>query len=197
MPLLHKDLPVISFTDSQAFYDWLAQNHTQTTGFWLRYFKKASGVKTIVHTDAVDMALCWGWIDGLINKYDEISYVVRFTPRRPKSIWSKVNVAKVERLISENLMKPPGLKLVEEAKSDGRLDAAYEGQGHMKVPQDFIELLKENKPAYDFFLTLDKANLHAISFRLSTTLDKEKRAKKMQQILIKLHNNVHFHNQKK
>lgn len=193
---IYKNIPVLSFSEANELYIWLSQNHTQTTGFWLRYFKKGSGVQTIVHTDAIDMALCWGWIDGLINKYDEISYVVRFTPRRAKSVWSKVNVTKVERLIAQDIMQPPGLKLVNEAKADGRWNIAYEGQGKMKTPQDFIKLLQQDLAAYSFYQTLDKANLYAIGFRLSTIVDKDKRIKKMHQIIAQLHNKIFFHKPK-
>jgi uncharacterized protein YdeI (YjbR/CyaY-like superfamily) len=111
--LIHKDLPVFSFTSEAEFDSWLSQHYTDTTGFWLRYYKKGSNRETITHDKAVDVALCWGWIDGLSNKYDEISYLVRFTPRRPKSIWSKVNVAKVEKLTEAGRMQPSGMAQVE------------------------------------------------------------------------------------
>jgi uncharacterized protein YdeI (YjbR/CyaY-like superfamily) len=92
---------------------------------WLRIYKKNSGIETVSYPTSVDMALCWGWIDGLTNKYDEVSYLVRFTPRRPKSVWSKINVAKVERLIAQDLMQPTGLEHIVSAKKDGRWDKAY------------------------------------------------------------------------
>jgi uncharacterized protein YdeI (YjbR/CyaY-like superfamily) len=194
--LIHKGLPVLSFEDGHEFYVWLAKHHTQTTGFWLRYYKKSSGVQTIIHDTAVDMALCWGWVDGLINKYDDISYVVRYTPRRQKSIWSKVNVAKVEKLIAQDLMQPPGLVHVTAAKKDGRWDNAYEPASKMTVPEEFIKLIKKDKVAYEFYKTLDKANLYAIGFRL-TIKDPIKFHKKMVQIIDQLHNQVYFHSPKK
>jgi uncharacterized protein YdeI (YjbR/CyaY-like superfamily) len=123
--LFHKDLPIISFSDGHEFYVWLAQNHTTVNAIWLRIYKKNSGIETVSYPASVDMALCWGWIDGLTNKYDEVSYLVRFTPRRPKSVWSKINVAKVERLIAQDLMQPPGLEHIVSAKKDGRWDKAY------------------------------------------------------------------------
>lgn len=123
--LFHKDLPVYAFPDQQSFHDWLDKNYSQQTGFWMRLYKKATNIPTIDMGDAVDEALCYGWIDGLINAYDAESYLVRFTPRRPKSVWSKVNVAKVEKLLSEGRMRPSGLLHVEAAKADGRWDAAY------------------------------------------------------------------------
>jgi uncharacterized protein YdeI (YjbR/CyaY-like superfamily) len=195
--LTHKDLPVLSFPDSHEMYVWLAQNHNQTTGFWLRYYKKGSGIATVVHTNAVDMALCWGWIDGLINKYDDVSYVVRFTPRRAKSIWSKVNVAKVERLIAQDLMQTSGLAHIEAAKADGRWDTAYEPSSKMIVPADFLLELEKDKVAHDFFLILDKTNLYPIGFRLTPIIDPVKRSKKISQIIAQLHSNIYFYPPKK
>ena len=121
----HKDLPVYSFASQQDFDDWLSENCARETGFWLRYYKKATKKPTVHSSEAVDVALCYGWIDGLLNTYDEESYLVRFTPRRPKSVWSKVNVAKVEKLIAEGRMQPSGLVHVDSAKADGRWAAAY------------------------------------------------------------------------
>ena len=113
--MTHKDLPVVSFTNADEFYSWLSKHHDTEKAFWLRYYKKGSQKPTIVHTDAVDVALCWGWIDGLANAYDAESYLVRFTPRRAKSIWSKINVEKVARLIAEKKMQPQGMVHVETA----------------------------------------------------------------------------------
>lgn len=121
----HKELPVYSFTSQADFEKWLSKNFKRETGFWLRFYKKATNIPTVQVGEAVDVALCYGWIDGLLNSYDNESYLVRFTQRRPKSVWSKVNVAKVEKLISEGRMQPSGLAHVESAKQDGRWDAAY------------------------------------------------------------------------
>jgi len=123
--LTHKELPVYSFSNAAEFEKWLSKNHEQNTGFWFRFYKKATNIPTVQMGDAVDIALCWGWIDGLINGYDEQSYLIRFTPRRPKSVWSKINVAKVEKLIAEGRMQPSGLIHVNNAKADGRWDKAY------------------------------------------------------------------------
>ncbi len=192
--LIHKELPVISFASEAEFDAWLSQHHTEEKGFWLRYFKKGSNKETITHDQAVDVALCWGWIDGLSNKYDDISYLVRFTPRRPKSIWSKVNVAKVEKLIQAARMQPSGLAQVEKAKADGRWDKAYEPASKMEVPPDFIELIKKDPETYTFYQTLDKANLYAIGFRLSTIIDPKKRAAKMEQLADMLKRKDKIHN---
>ena len=123
--LTHKDLPVYAFETEADFWNWLSKNYQQTTSFWLRFYKKESKVPSIHYDEALDVALCFGWIDGLANKYDEESYLVRYTPRRPKSVWSKINVAKVEKLIAEKRMQPSGLAQVESAKKDGRWAAAY------------------------------------------------------------------------
>lgn len=121
----HKELPVYSFESKQDFWDWLSDNYQSTTGFWLQFYKKASKIRTVEYVDAIEVALCFGWIDGLLNSYDDTSYLLRFTQRRPKSVWSKVNVAKVEKLISEGRMQPSGLSHVNSAKEDGRWAAAY------------------------------------------------------------------------
>jgi uncharacterized protein YdeI (YjbR/CyaY-like superfamily) len=121
----HKDLPVYSFKTEADFLNWLSKNHDTSNGFWLHFYKKATKILSVDYPKAVDVALCYGWIDGLLNSYDDKSYLVRFTPRRPKSVWSKVNVAKVEKLIAEKRMQTSGLAQVESAKKDGRWAAAY------------------------------------------------------------------------
>ena len=123
--LTHKDLPVYSFETEEDFWNWLSNNYQQPTSFWLRFYNKESKVPSIHYDEAVDVALCFGWIDGLSNKYDEESYLVRYTPRRPNSVWSKINVAKVEKLITQGRMQASGLAKVDAAKEDGRWKAAY------------------------------------------------------------------------
>jgi uncharacterized protein YdeI (YjbR/CyaY-like superfamily) len=123
--LTHNDLPIYSFENEADFWNWLSKNYQQSTSFWLRFYKKESKVPSIHYDEAVDVALCFGWIDGLANKYDEESYLVRYTPRRPKSVWSKINVAKVNKLIDQKRMQPSGLAKVDAAKEDGRWKAAY------------------------------------------------------------------------
>lgn len=184
--MTHKDLPVFSFATADEFYAWLSKHHDTEKGFWLRYFKKASGKATIMHTDAVDVALCWGWIDGLINAYDAESYVVRFTPRRPKSIWSKVNVEKVERLITEKRMQPQGLVHVQAAKNDGRWDAAYAPPSTMQIPEEFIALVKTDHKAWEAYQTKNKAKLFAIGFQLATAKTIETKERRMQRLFEQL-----------
>src|SRR5688500_17922185 len=116
-----KDAPILSFASASAWKKWLAANHAKSDGIWLRMFKKESGEKTVTYAEALDEALCYGWIDGQKKKFDEASWIQRFTPRRAKSIWSKRNIEHVERLTNEKRMKAAGLKAFEEAKQDGRL----------------------------------------------------------------------------
>jgi uncharacterized protein YdeI (YjbR/CyaY-like superfamily) len=192
--LIHKQLPVISFKTAERFYAWLKVNHAKEQGFWLRFYKKNSGVASLVRDEAVDTALCWGWIDGLINKYDDESYLLRFTPRRPKSIWSKINVGKIEKLTKLGLMQPSGLAQVEKAKADGRWDRAYEPPSKITVPEDFIKLIKKDKIAYSFYLALNKTNTYAIAFRLATIVNPDKRKQKMNQLFEMLKNKKAIYN---
>lgn len=186
--LIHKNLPVIAFANQAQFENWLEKNYTQETGIWIRFYKVDSKIETISTKDAVQTAICWGWIDGLINKYDDVSYLLKFTPRRPKSVWSKINVENVEKLIKEGRMKSSGLQKVEEAKLDGRWDRAYEPPSKMEVPADFLDLVKQDFEAYSFYQTLNKTYLYSIAFRLVTTINQQKREEKKQAFLAMLKN---------
>jgi len=128
----HKNLPVYSFKTGADLLNWLSKNHQISTGFWLHFYKKATKIPSVDYSESVDAALCYGWIDGLLNPYDDESYLVRFTHRRPSSVWSKVNVAKAEKLIAEKRMQPSGLAEIESAKLDGRWAAAYSGKNQAK-----------------------------------------------------------------
>lgn len=178
------EIPIISFTSPKQWKDWLASNFaTSSNGIWLRIFKKDSGQTTITYEEALDEALCFGWIDGQKKSYDEKSWLQKFTPRRSKSIWSKRNKSKVARLIEEKRMQPSGLKEIEAAKKDGRWDKAYDSPGQMKIPADFLSVLKKDRQAYEFFKTLNKANTYAIAWRLETAKKPETRQKRMQVLL--------------
>jgi uncharacterized protein YdeI (YjbR/CyaY-like superfamily) len=193
--LKHKDLFVLSFKNQALFEKWLEKNFDKSKAMWLRFYKKGSGIETINYTEAVDSAICYGWIDGLVNTYDKDSYVQRFTPRKSKSLWSKINVEKVEKFLKEKRMKPSGIKLVEEAKKNGSWDKAYAGQSKMEIPADFLKLLqkKENKEALDFFKTFNKPNLYAVYIRLHTTADVQKRENKMLKFIEQFKNKKSFH----
>lgn len=179
-------LKIRAFADKSAFYDWLLANHSTEPGLWVRYYKKASGVQTIVWEEAVEVALCFGWIDGIANKYDEDSYINRFVPRRTRSLWSKKNCQTVERLIETGLMQPAGLAEVDRAKADGRWDAAYDSPKNMKVPKDLIKDLESNPAAKAYFATCNKSQLYSIAFALQTAKKPETRERRKQLIIKKL-----------
>ncbi len=159
-------IPVLSFFSSRDWKDWLEKNHGLLNGIWLRLFKKDSGEKTITYGEALEEALCYGWIDGQKDKYDAKSYIQKFTPRRPKSIWSKRNTEIAERLIQEGRMTNAGLQQIELAKSDGRWQSAYDSAKNMKLPEDFLQMLSVNEKAKSFFSGLNKTNIYAIAWRL-------------------------------
>jgi uncharacterized protein YdeI (YjbR/CyaY-like superfamily) len=186
-------LPVLSFSTSHAWHAWLEEHHADSSGVWLQFFKKASGVPTITYDQALDEALCYGWIDSQLKSFDEKSYLQKFSARRSKSIWSKRNREHIARLIQEGRMQPAGLAQVEEAKKDGRWDEAYDSPGNMEIPEDFQQELAKNKKAKEFFETLNKANVYAIAWRLQTAKKLETRSRRMQQILLMLEKNEKFH----
>ena len=172
-----------SFETPEDWRSWLRGNHAKRKGIWLRFFKKASGVKSITYAEALDEALCFGWIDGQSKKYDAKSWLQKFTPRRSKSIWSKRNRERVAGLIKEKRMTAAGRKEIETARRDGRWEAAYDSPRKMQVPPDFLRALKKDKRAYAFFQTLNKANTYAIAWRLQTAKKPETREKRMQALL--------------
>ena len=182
-----------SFPSAPAFREWLASHHGQTDGIWLRFFKKTSGEKSLTYPEALDEALCYGWIDGQAKAYDERSWLQRFTPRRTASSWSKINTQHAERLIKAGRMTPAGLKQVEAAKADGRWSAAYDSPRNAAPPEDFLTELDKNKKAKAFFTTLNKANIYAIVYRLQTAKKPETRQKRLKMILGMLSRGEKFH----
>lgn len=184
---------ILSFKTSSEFEKWLKKNHSTHKGMWLRFFKKDSGVKAITYEEAINEALGYGWIDGQANKYDEQSWLQKFTPRRPKSIWSERNKDRVKKLIRVGKMKGAGLAEVEKAKADGRWDKAYAPPSKMKIPDDFLKALMKNKKAKAFFETLNKTNTFAIAFRLHTAKKEETRQRRMKNIIAMLASGEKFH----
>jgi uncharacterized protein YdeI (YjbR/CyaY-like superfamily) len=170
---------IISFKTSPEWRKWLSHNRGRQAGIWLRLYKKDSGIPTITHSQALDEALCFGWIDGLGKKLDAQSWILKFTPRRSKSLWSKRNQENVTRLIQEKRMTKYGLAEITAAKKDGRWDAAYDSPKNMIVPEGFITLLSTDKKAEIFFKQLDKANVYAIAWRLQTAKNPQIRQKRM------------------
>ena len=188
-----KDTPTKAFATSGAWEQWLAANHAQSDGIWLRIFNKESGEKTVTYAEALDEALCYGWIDGQKKKLDSDSWIQKFTPRRARSIWSKRNIEHIERLTNENRMKAAGLKAFEEAKKDGRIAAAYDSPSNSSTPEDFLRLLEKDNKAKTFFDSLNKANKYAITWRLQTAKKQETREKRMKMILEMLARGEQFH----
>jgi uncharacterized protein YdeI (YjbR/CyaY-like superfamily) len=180
---MKKEQPEIAFGSSAALRTWLEMNHALSDGIWLKFYKKGSGTPSVVYAEALDQALCYGWIDGQLKAGDEYYYLQRFTPRRPRSTWSKRNINHVVRLEKEGLMKPPGLKAVEDAKRDGRWENAYDSQSDMTVPDYLLAELKNDSKSLAFFESLDKINTYAIVWRLQSAKNPETRAKRMKVIL--------------
>src|SRR6266511_2329489 len=141
------DLPVDPFESKKKWADWLAKQHDKSAGVWLKLAKKGSEIPSVTYDEALDVALCYGWIDGQKKGFDDKYWLQKFTPRGAKSIWSKINIGKVEKLIRSGGMKPAGLNAIEAAKQDGRWDAAYESQKNISVPDDFQAALDENPKA--------------------------------------------------
>jgi uncharacterized protein YdeI (YjbR/CyaY-like superfamily) len=182
------DLQVVAFARQSDWAAWLDANHAASSGVWLQLAKKASGIESITYDEALETALCYGWIDGQKRGYDETSWLQKFTPRGTKSIWSKVNREKAQRLIERGQMKPAGLTAVESAKQDGRWDAAYDSASTATVPDDFQAALDRNAEASAFFAALDRTNRYAILFRIQTAKKAETRAKRIEQFIRMLEN---------
>ncbi|MCE9501376.1 MAG: YdeI/OmpD-associated family protein [Leptospira sp.] len=188
-----KTAPIKSFSSTQKWHAWLAKNHASPQGIWLKIYKKDSNKKTVTYAEALDEALCFGWIDGLKKTYDDESWVQKFTPRRARSMWSKRNREHVARLIKEKRMQPEGMKEVEKAKKEGRWEHAYDSPSNMQIPEDFLKELKKHKKAYEFFKTLNRVNLYAIGWRLQTAKKPETREKRMKVLLEMMKDNKKIH----
>jgi uncharacterized protein YdeI (YjbR/CyaY-like superfamily) len=175
--------PVVQFKDKKAWAAWLDKNHAKSSGVWLKLAKKGSDIKSVSYPEALEAALCYGWIDGQKRPYDESEWLQKFTPRGPKSIWSKINREKAEELIRSGEMKPAGLEAIERARRDGRWEAAYDSQSKATVPSDFQEELDRNPKAKAFFETLESYNRYAILFRIHTAKKAETRAQRIQKFI--------------
>lgn len=180
------DYEIITCSSQADFRKWLELNGQTADGIWLRIYKKVSGTATVTYAEAVDEALCYGWIDGLKKSYDEVSYIQKFTPRRPKSLWSKRNIEHIERLTKAGLMTEAGLLEVEKAQADGRWAAAYDAYTDMKVPDFFLTELRKNPKAEAFFNELNKTNKYAIAWRLQTAKTEATRLRRAEKIIAML-----------
>jgi uncharacterized protein YdeI (YjbR/CyaY-like superfamily) len=190
--VMHK-LKILNFASTPELRAWLAKNHRRSDGILLRVYKKNSGMDSVSYANALDQALCYGWIDGQKLPGDEQSWLQTFTPRRPKSGWSKKNTERAERLIKSGEMTAAGLKEIDAAKADGRWQAAYDSFGSATIPEDFLKQLAGNKKAKAFFATLNKTNLYSIAYRLQTAKKPETREKRMLTIIEKLERGEKFH----
>lgn len=180
------DLPAIPFPSQAAWEEWLEANHERSDGLWVKFAKKASGIETVVYAEALEVALCFGWIDGQTQRLDDDWYLQRFTPRRARSKWSQINRDKAEALIEKGLMRPTGLREVERAKEDGRWQAAYASPSKIEVPEDLQAALDANPAARDFFATLKGSNRYAILYRIHDAKRPETRARRIEQFVAML-----------
>ena len=171
-----RDLPVIAFKSQLAWDAWLASQPVQSKGLWLKLAKKSSGIASVSRPEAVDTALCHGWIDGQLDSFDDDYWLIRFTPRQSTSKWSEKNRARALQLIDQKSMRPGGLNEIERAKKDGRWDAAYAPQSTAEVPEDLRAALATSKQAKSFFETLDSTNRYAILYRIHDAKKPETRA---------------------
>lgn len=183
----------LSFETPRQLEQWLRSNHEHEQELWVRIFKKESGTPTVTWNDCVIAAIAWGWIDGHKKSLDEVSFLQRLTPRRPRSSWSKKNCEHAERLIAEGRMQPSGLAHVEAARRDGRWDSAYSGSSEMVIPDDFLAELQKNPAAKKFFATLDRRNLYSIYHRLQTAKRPETRQRRIANMLADLARGKPFH----
>jgi uncharacterized protein YdeI (YjbR/CyaY-like superfamily) len=187
------NLPVHLFKDKKLWIAWLDKNHLTSSGLWLRIAKKVGNVKSVSYAEALEVALCYGWIDGQKKTFDETTWLQKFTPRGPRSIWSTINREKAKELIKKGLMKPAGLKAIERAKENGRWEAAYDSQSKITLPDDLQTELDKNVKAKAFFATLNSVNRYAILFRLHTAKKPETREKRLRQFMDMLEKNEKLH----
>ena len=183
------ELEMRSFRNASEFERWLSRHHDRAPGLWLKIHKKHSRLPTVTYAEALDVALCWGWIDGIRKGLDEQSFIQRFTPRRPKSVWSQINREHVARLVAAGRMTPHGQRQVDAARADGRWDAAYapiRESGADKVPKDLLKAIKANARAQKNFLTLNRGNLFALTFRTNNMKTPDGRARKIASLVAML-----------
>jgi uncharacterized protein YdeI (YjbR/CyaY-like superfamily) len=173
------ELPILEFEHRAAWQRWLDERHASSPGVWIKIAKKASGIPTVTHAEALEDALCYGWIDGQRAPHDDTHFLQRFTPRRPRSKWSEINRDKAITLIELGRMKPAGIAQVEAAKADGRWEAAYAPQSSKAIPEDFQRALNDNPAAHDFFKTLTGVRRYAFLYRIADAKRPETRARRI------------------
>jgi uncharacterized protein YdeI (YjbR/CyaY-like superfamily) len=186
-------LQILEIRTQKGWQKWLDKNYAQQDGVWLKFAKKASGITTVNYAEALEEALCYGWIDSQAKSFDDKYYLQKFSPRRARSIWSKINVDKVEKLIAEGKMQPAGLAQIEAAKADGRWEAAYHSPANAVMSEDFSKALNKNKKAKEFYETLSKGNKYAILWRLQQAKRPETRARNIEKFIAMLAAGQKFH----
>ncbi|MDQ1478787.1 MAG: hypothetical protein QOE62_4016 [Actinomycetota bacterium] len=187
------DEAVVEFASAKAWASWLAKNHAKSSGVWLKLAKKGSAAASVSYSDALDVALCYGWIDGRKARLDEDFWRQRFSPRTAQSRWSKLNRDRVERLVASGAMQPAGLAEVQRAQSDGRWDAAYDGQRTATTPPDLRRELTKHPAASAFFDTLDSRNRYAILYRIQDAKKPETRARRIEKFVAMLEARERIH----
>jgi uncharacterized protein YdeI (YjbR/CyaY-like superfamily) len=175
----HRGLPVIPFADVEAWEHWLDEHHESAAGLWLKLAKKGAAAASVTYAQALEIALCFGWIDGQKGAYDESWWLQRFTPRGPRSRWSRINREKAEQLERAGRLRPAGLREIERAREDGRWEAAYEGQARASVPDDLQRELDRDPAARAFFQALESHNRYAILYRIHEAKRPETRARRI------------------
>lgn len=188
-----EDPHIVLFEHQQAWEDWLSQNHSKVPGVWLRLAKKGSKVHSLKYSEALDSALCFGWIDAQKKPESSSAWLQRFTPRGKRSIWSKINRQKATALLECGRMRDSGLKEMLRAKQDGRWERAYDSPGNATVPEDFQTALDKSTKAKEFFATLESRNRYAILFRIQTVKKAETRARKITEFIAMLERHEKIH----
>ena len=195
-PEIKRDLPVLAFKSQSAWDEWLASRPATAKGLWLKLAKKSSGVASVSKAEAIDTALCHGWIHGQLDSFDDDFWLIRFTPRQSTSKWSEKNRSRALELIAQKLMRPAGLREIDRAKKDGRWDAAYAPQSTAEVPNDLRAALAVNRKAGRFFEQLDGANRYSILYRIHTAKKPETRAARIATFVAMLAQDKTIHPQK-
>ena len=187
------DVPVMTFETQDGWNAWLDEHHAELPGVWLKIAKKGSGIPSLTYAEALECALCYGWIDGQKAAFDDRYWLQRFTPRRSRSVWSRVNRDNATVLIADGKMQPAGFRQVELARRDGRWEAAYESQRTITVPEDFQYALDQNPTAQAFFNSLESANRYAILWRIQTAKKPETRAARIKKLVAMLSSGEKIH----
>ena len=182
-PTLGPDASPALFKSAKAFEAWLKRNYATSEGLWLKIAKRGASEPSVTYVEAVEIALCWGWIDGQKKALDDQHFLQRFTPRRARSIWSKINVDKVAALVDAGRMQAPGYAKIEAAKADGRWAQAYDGARTSAVPEDLLAALEAEPGAKAFFATINAANRYAVLWRIQTAVKAETRARRIAQLV--------------